>query len=551
MSKRKRTDKPRKRVLRENRRNLRLWAEGPREEVLLPHLEAYADALERSWRDEREYLQRICNEYHARISWRLSDQEQPDLPLPSYDPHAPPKVEELNAEETQAKRARIKLLNERIRRWYKYRVRRLRKQLCPKIDGRQDAWSVLLAKLASVTAPPKARQAFQQYMHEAYATDIAPVVAQRWAGQQEEGSNVQTQKSPTGAFCAAIARECFAALPQSVREDYAKRAKQVAIDARAKYDEEFNKVPSRTPEARQACIDNVGAFIAPILQGITERTGLHSVIILGGPIPKYGGDLRTLFVSYSRNRSGSGPGAHFPQWRPDRFNDTLTLMKEYLATAFSPQDIAETALPDSLAGATYTIPPDGPPNDEDSSDLADSDDDSNDDSEDTEDEELPPKKRKKAAPAKLTPEQERAANIARNKALLAPLTQEIREGFSSIMRPGSQGDGAGAKGGANTKPPAKKRKAPEPVAPRKSTHLNGPSTDAPTNVPPPSPPPNQTQQTQETPSPPPATQTQMQTPLPPPPPPNQTQQTQETPPLPPATMQTQTPPPPTVQAGTL
>jgi hypothetical protein len=42
------------------------------------------------------------------------------------------------------------------------------------------------------------------------------------------------------------------------------------------------------------CIDEVGNFLGPILQGILERTGLHSVVILGGPIPKYGGDLRTV-----------------------------------------------------------------------------------------------------------------------------------------------------------------------------------------------------------------------------------------------------------------
>lgn len=43
-----------------------------------------------------------------------------------------------------------------------------------------------------------------------------------------------------------------------------------------------------------SAISNIGPFLAPILRGIHERTGLHSVIILGGPMPKYGGDLRTI-----------------------------------------------------------------------------------------------------------------------------------------------------------------------------------------------------------------------------------------------------------------
>jgi hypothetical protein len=149
-------------------------------------------------------------------------------------------------------------------------------------------------------------------MREVYTSDIAPVVAERWAEQQADGTNIQTKSDPNGAFRAAIARELFAALPQSERDGYRERAQEEAKAARAAYDAEFKKPPSRAPEDRQKCvdmskstlrsihafeyrcIDNVGTFLAPILQGIAERTGLHSVVILGGPVPKYGGDLRTL-----------------------------------------------------------------------------------------------------------------------------------------------------------------------------------------------------------------------------------------------------------------
>jgi hypothetical protein len=103
--------KGRKRVAKEECRNLRLWAVGARESVLAPHIPAYTDSLDRNWRDERDYLQTVCNEFHARISWRLQDHDEPDLPLPQYDPRAPAPVEDLDEEETQAKRARVELLN--------------------------------------------------------------------------------------------------------------------------------------------------------------------------------------------------------------------------------------------------------------------------------------------------------------------------------------------------------------------------------------------------------------------------------------------------------
>ncbi|KAJ7895676.1 hypothetical protein B0H13DRAFT_2338752 [Mycena leptocephala] len=543
--KRKRTQKTRKRVAREHRQNLRLWAEGPREDILTPHIAPYADALDRSWRDEREYLQSVCNEFHQRISWRLADHEQPELPLAAYNPDSDDS-EELDDEEMKEKRTRITLLNARIRRWLKYRVRRLRKQLRPKLDGSKDGWAVLLAKLSGTTSPPKARQAYQQFMREVYTSDIAPVVAERWAEQQADGTNIQTKSDPNGAFRAAIARELFAALPQSERDGY-----------------------REAPEDRQKCIDNVGTFLAPILQGIAERTGLHSVVILGGPVPKYGGDLRTLFVSYGRNRSGSGPGAHFPQWRPDRFNETLTLMKEYLATAFSPQDIAESALPEPLAGAKYTIPESDHEEDE-SSEEDDSSDNSNEDSEDT-DKEAPPKKRTKSSktgqgskpaastskpkprpqPTPLTFEQRRQQNIARTQALLAPLAAEIRADLTDIVSKFPKK--------TKTKNPPPKRKQPAEAelpaaAPRKTRRLRPPTLpldpdpasatqDPPANPPLPPPlastpiPPSTQDPAAATPDPASATQDPPANPLPPPPAstpvPSSTQDPPANPPLPP------------------
>jgi hypothetical protein len=103
--------KVRKRVAKEERKNLQLWADGARESVLLPHIEPYTDALERCWRDERDYLQLVCNEFHARISWRLEDHEEPNLPLPEYDPKAPVVADSVDEEEMKLKRERITMLN--------------------------------------------------------------------------------------------------------------------------------------------------------------------------------------------------------------------------------------------------------------------------------------------------------------------------------------------------------------------------------------------------------------------------------------------------------
>lgn len=90
-----------KRMAKSERSNLKLWAEGAREEILAPHIEPYADALAQSCVAERSYLKRVQNEYHQRIAnWRLPDDEEPILPLPDYDPQLVAPVEELSAEDS-------------------------------------------------------------------------------------------------------------------------------------------------------------------------------------------------------------------------------------------------------------------------------------------------------------------------------------------------------------------------------------------------------------------------------------------------------------------
>lgn len=88
-------------------------------------------------------------------------------------------------------------------------------------------------------------------MHEAYAEEIAPVVADRWAQTVAEGSNVQTKKDPNGAFRAQIAREVFAQLLESKRAGYAARAKEEAQERWEQYHKALKDPPSKSPESRQ------------------------------------------------------------------------------------------------------------------------------------------------------------------------------------------------------------------------------------------------------------------------------------------------------------
>ncbi|KAJ7169146.1 hypothetical protein C8R43DRAFT_1121035 [Mycena crocata] len=462
--------KPKPRVLKELRQNLRLWAEGERENILSAHIERYADALERGWREERDVAQSIFNEFHAKISWKLKDHEEPELPLPEYDPLATEVEEDLTPEEEVEKRARITLLNKRIRRWLKYRVRRLLKNLHARLDPRKDPWAVLMAKLSNMHAPPKARQAYQQFMHEQWS-QLIPVIAERWKATVSAGSNVQTAKDANGPFRAQVARDVFAALPEEERASYGERARAEAATAREAYQKAMTMPPSKSPESRHECIENLGTFMGPILQGIHERTGLHSVLLLGGPLPKYGGELKTIYVSYGRSRAN---GQHFPEWAKERWAGVTELMKEYLTASFSPQEQAESALPEELlAGAKYTI---SPLNDDVSDSSDESDLDSNADSDDTDAEAKKQKreaKRNKTKPAKKTSATaatqptndrdvaEKATEVAgkgkvRARARAAGEKGSSKKGAAKTAKKGAAATGEGVSG--TKKSPQKKRK---------------------------------------------------------------------------------------------
>ncbi|KAJ6525534.1 hypothetical protein DFH09DRAFT_1328890 [Mycena vulgaris] len=378
----------RARVAKEDGKNLCLWAEGAWEKILQPHVEPYGDAMERGWREERKYFGGVSREFHARVDWRLQDPEEPILM--DFDPAAMLPFDLLSAEEEALKQQRLTVLDLRIRRWLKYRVKRLRKHVGTRLDSSKDPWAVLLAKLSGITAPPKARQAYQQFMREDYAATIDPIVKQHWVETAGPRASVPVSKEPKAPFRAKVVRELFAALSESEREVYGARVKADAVAAKAAYEKALKEQPSKGVEARHLAIENIGSFVAPIIQGIHERTGLHSVLILGGPMPKYGGDLRTIHLSYGRNKTAVG--SHFPQWAKERFNGVLGLMKEYLETVFTKQDCVDSALPAGLEGAKYTITPEDSDNE-----SSDSNTDSDSDETGSESDAPPRKKQKKAS----------------------------------------------------------------------------------------------------------------------------------------------------------
>ncbi|KAJ7149502.1 hypothetical protein C8R43DRAFT_1128495 [Mycena crocata] len=406
--------------------------------------------MDEGWRAERKCWESVCVQFHAQVDWRVPDFEE--VVLAEFDPNKPlPPREKLSEADEILRRARIEEINDRIRRWYKYRIRRLRKPRFLVGDVTKDPYAVLVAKLSGVHSPPKARQAYQQFMRESMADKIMPAVATRWAEECENNAELRG-KSPKAGFRALIARELFDALPKEEQSALGARARSEADSNRKNFMNALRDPPSNAPADRQKCIDGAADFMAPVLRGLQEATGMHALLVLGGPMPRDGGQLRTIHVSYGRNNTAAG--LHFAQWDKKRFSENvLGFFTEYLETAFTREQCLDAALPAAvpvnLGDAPYrmTQTP-GPsaahtgdsalddmdlqkPLDEDSdsesSESSDEDEDEDDEDDDEHEEEPVAKKHKTAASRQhqssiprdeegLTLDERRARNIARNRA---------------------------------------------------------------------------------------------------------------------------------------
>jgi hypothetical protein len=205
-------------------------------------------------------------------------------------------------------------------------------------------------------------------MAESYADEIAPKVETQWAAAVERGDpETAKTKTPKAGFKSRVARELFAKLPADEKAAFSQRAKEHAAEAKEEYLRALRDPPPNNPADRQKyvhvlwiviigltdihrCINAIPDFMAPILRGLEEHTGLHAVLIMGGPMPRYGGEIRTIqsvftlhveprfswIISVSNGVNRTAAADHWPQWNKDRFNkQVLAFMVEYLHTAFS------------------------------------------------------------------------------------------------------------------------------------------------------------------------------------------------------------------------
>jgi hypothetical protein len=122
-------------------------------------------------------------------------------------------------------------------------------------------WCNLLTQVAGGTVkPPKARQAWQQFMTE-NGTTVSEAVAERWEVRKAELLKAQEKDCAEGkpvkeikqgmGFRSEVARSLFVELPEEEKQLVKERAVEEARLAREKHAEDLKKPPSKEPQDRQ------------------------------------------------------------------------------------------------------------------------------------------------------------------------------------------------------------------------------------------------------------------------------------------------------------
>ncbi len=95
-------------------------------------------------------------------------------------------------------------------------------------------------------------------------------------------------------FQSGVACRMFNELSKEERETWAEGAKVEAAAAKKRYKEQLQTPPSTDPVARQNCLNNLGAFLGPIIEGVRQATGCHVFVTIGGPMRLFDGEISTM-----------------------------------------------------------------------------------------------------------------------------------------------------------------------------------------------------------------------------------------------------------------
>ncbi|KAL1698751.1 hypothetical protein EV121DRAFT_296853 [Schizophyllum commune] len=379
--KRKRRGIPKK-----DRKNRKNWAEGVRAEILSQYIARYTDVVaEGGWSKGQEVIREVCAEYHAKIPWQLPDHDEPDLPLPEYNPKNPPVQLHLSDEEEAARSAALTEKNAAIHRWIHWRARKIPGYRQQYRANRNNPYDRVVLELAGMSpkGSKKALQPVQQYAKEhpeavEEAGDVFEEEKAAGGGLVKHGDSFIEKKSVNWVM-SYIKKQYFDKLSRQEKAAYGERARKVAADEKAAWEEALKEPPKRDAKSLELAWQCLQNYVEPLLRGIVTHLDAKVVLIVGARAPHKGGAPLSRHFTMGKNLNG----VPFKEWDTDMFqNKILASFVEFLDTCWTQEQcdaVAEGAEPaantdgdpKSLGRTDFTAEEISDESDEDESDAED------------------------------------------------------------------------------------------------------------------------------------------------------------------------------------
>ncbi|KAJ3490120.1 hypothetical protein NLJ89_g11466 [Agrocybe chaxingu] len=321
---------------------------GSRKEFLLSAKEEYSAGVDGGY--AADALANIQRRYFKRYPVDLPHDEEPSAEsLASVDDNAPdeeykiPDENEITSEEYgraieryQEYQKTLTFRKAQIKRWFAYQYMKDH-DIDPSESGVGNPYNVLLHKLTGITLKRPRLKTPANVWRCSHRVEVETEVRHRAESEGTSGKQL-------AALREKVAKELYHKLSEIEKIEWMTQAREEHEAATAEWNAIINAPPSTAPADRQRCIQGLVRFVQPILDLVSDATGLKTTFMAGGPEPAHDGRLNIISV-----HSGTTPGdvkMNFGRAERVRYRKYIVpIFGSFLQKCYTPEECRARALP--------------------------------------------------------------------------------------------------------------------------------------------------------------------------------------------------------------
>ncbi|KAJ3505719.1 hypothetical protein NLJ89_g7270 [Agrocybe chaxingu] len=223
-----------------------------------------------------------------------------------------------------------------IKRWFAYQYMKDH-DIDPNDSGLNNPYRILLHKLTGTGVKRPQLKTPANIWRRTHWTELEEALKQRVIA-------VPIAPKQIPALREKVAKDLFSALSEEEKSQWVQQAKEEHDATVKKWERDLKSPPSTAPADRQKCIQGVIRFMQPILNLVSEATGMKTSFLAGSPEPTHDGRLNIISV-----HSGTTKGdvkMNFGHTERARYKEYIVpIFGSFLQQCYSPEECHACALP--------------------------------------------------------------------------------------------------------------------------------------------------------------------------------------------------------------